>query len=352
MPPLFRESYGFEGILSFAKKWGAHGIIGQFHNSDEINTLIDAGIFLIAVDFREKFDQITNISGDYLHQGTVAADYFISKGFSSFAFYGTKDTVWSREREKGFKAHLNSHGFTYRSFSPDSVEGHNFWFYSASPLQDWLLSLQKPTAIFSCDDNHSEHLLQAAKLSNSHIPEDFAILGVDDDEVICNFSTPQLSNIQQDEENGGFIAAELMDRMITRCQNIKEDITLSTVRIQTRQSTETLALKDQQVKNVLIYIADHLDQPIHVNHLLKEAGLSRRALEKRFKKIVGRTIYQEIQRQKMKKVVNLLIDSNLSMNEISVLCGYEDNKNLSRIFNSFHHMTPLQYRKKYKFGSR
>ncbi len=349
MPPFYREKYGIDGILEFAKSWEADGIIGQFYNTAEINKLIDENIYPIAVDFREKFDQVSNISGDYLQAGKMAAEYFLAKGYKNFAYYGFHETVWSRERERGFTQTLRRQGFQTSVYAPQPVSSHNFWYYAPSPLQEWLNSLKKPVAIFTCDDSRSEHLAEAARLSNIHIPQEVALLGIDNDEIICNFSSPPLSSIQQDEENAGYQAAQLLDKMITHQQNVKEDILVKPLRIITRQSTDMLALEDPFVRKALIFIQENLDKLIHVDDVTNVVPLSRRALEKRFRKATGRSVYQEIQRQRIQKVVKLLLDSNLTITDIAILCGYEDNKNLSRIFTGIHGVTPLQYRKKYRF---
>lgn len=346
MPPFYRETYGIEGILDFANEWGAHGIIGQFHQSEEISKLIDSGLFILAVDFREQFNQISNISGDYAKSGELAAEYFLSKGHKHFAFYGTHDTVWSREREKGYRDYLKAHGFDISTYAPNAVRSHNFWYYTPSPLQDWLLSLPKPIAIFACDDNRAEHLLESCKLAALNIPEEVAILGTDNDEIICQYANPPLSSIQQEEENGGYRAAALMARMIREKRIIKEDIILKPLRIITRRSTETLAIVDPYVKKSLLYIRENLDKPLHVSDLVKIVPLSRRGLEKRFSKVMGRSMYKEIQRLRMEKVISLLLDTELSVYEISMICGFPDSKNLSRQFSSLYKMTPIQFRKR------
>lgn len=348
MPPFYRETYGTDGILKFAKDWGAHGIIGQFQQNDDVQKLIEAGLFTIAVDFQEPFKQISNVSGDYIKSGKLAADYFLEKGYKHFAFYGTQQTVWSRERFKGYQNHLKQSGFDVYDFEPHSVKTHNFWYYSPSPLQEWLISLPKPIAIFTCDDNSAEHVLEAAKIAKLNIPEEVAVLGTDNDEMICQYANPPLSSIQQDDETGGYRVAELMARMIKENKYIKEDIILNPLRIITRRSTETLAIEDAHIKACLLYIKENLNKPLHTNDLLQLVPLSRRVLEKKFFQTIGNSIYKEIQRQRIEKVVALLLDTNLQVAEIAALCGFTDSKNLSRLFKETYTLTPLQFRKNSK----
>jgi len=137
-----------------------------------------------------------------------------------------------------------------------------------------------------------------------------------------------------------------MARMIREKRIIKEDIILKPLRIITRRSTETLAIVDPYVKKSLLYIRENLDKPLHVSDLVKIVPLSRRGLEKRFSKVMGRSMYKEIQRLRMEKVISLLLDTELSVYEISMICGFPDSKNLSRQFSSLYKMTPIQFRKR------
>ncbi|MDX1630203.1 MAG: DNA-binding transcriptional regulator, partial [Fulvivirga sp.] len=321
IPPIY-DKYSQDEIIAFAEKWQAHGIIGQFNTDHEVNRFLDKGLHVIAVDFKQQFTEVSNISGDYIKSGELAANYFLSKGYKHFAFYGNNNAVWSRQREKGFKETLKQRGHAIATYFSKQNKNHKFWYYTPSPLQDWLLSLPKPTAIFACDDNRAEHVLEAAKLAKLHVPEELAVLGVDNDEIICHYTIPPLSSIVQDEENGGFRAAELMHRMVNENQIIKEDIILNPIQIISRRSTESMAIDDPHIKKILIFISENLDKPLNVTDLVELVPLSRRGLEKKFLKEIGHSLYSEIQYQRMEKVITLLLDSNLSINEISMVCGY------------------------------
>jgi LacI family transcriptional regulator len=136
--------------------------------------------------------------------------------------------------------------------------------------------------------------------------------------------------------------------MIKEKKSIKEDIILNPLRIITRRSTETLAVDDAHIKTCLLYIKENLNKPIHTNDLLQLVPLSRRVLEKKFSQTIGNSIYKEIQRQRIEKVVALLLDTNLPVSEIASFCGFPDSKNLSRLFRETYTLTPLQFRKNSK----
>lgn len=347
MPPFVREKYGMEGILKFAKQWDAQGIVAQLYNTKEIQKLIDSGICIIAQDFKERFTEIPNITSDYKKTGVLAAEYFLSKGYQNFAFYGFKEFVWSRERAQGYQERLKQNGFDVHSFNNVQNRSHQLWYYSQSPLSDWLLKLPKPIAMFTCDDNQAIHIAEACNLAGIRVPDDVAILGVDNDEMVCNMSNPPTSSIALDTENAGYKVAELMENMILNKDFQYHDVMVETTGIISRQSTDIFAVNDLQVLKALKFIRDNVSQKCQVSDVIKAVALSRRALEMRFMKIIGRSIYQEILFRKMEKAGLLLLQTKYNILEIAVLCGFNDDKNFSRMFQKYHQVTPLQFRKKY-----
>jgi LacI family transcriptional regulator len=347
MPSFVREKYGIEGILKFAREWGADGIVAQLYNTQEIQKLIDSGIHIIAQDFKERFTEIPNITSDYQKTGAMAAEYYLSKGYQSFAFYGFKEFVWSRERALGYSTRIKDAGYVVHQFHNTQHKKHQLWYYSQSPLSEWLMNLPKPVALFSCDDNQASHIAEACKISGIRVPDDVAILGVDNDEMVCNMSNPPTSSIVLDTENAGYKVAKLIEAMILKTDGPYEDIYVEATTIISRQSTDIFAVNDPDVLKALQYIRKSVSGKLQVADVVKKIALSRRALEKRFVTIIGRSIYQEILFRKMERAAQLILQTRYNMNEIAYQCGFEDDKNFSRMFQKFHKVTPLQYRKKY-----
>lgn len=349
MPAFVREKYGIEGILKFARQWEAQGIVAQLYNTQEIKKLIDSGICIIAQDFKERFREIPNITGDYEKAGGMAAEYFLSKGYENFAFYGFKEYVWSRERAKGYINRLKKDGFNVHLFDKTQHIKHQLWYYSHSPLTDWLLKLPKPLALFACDDNQASHIAEACNLAGIRVPDEVSILGVDNDEMVCNMSNPPTSSIALDTENAGYKVAELIENMILKKTVQFNDIIVDSTNIVSRQSTDIFAIKDPEVLKALQFIRKTISQKIQVLDVVKNIALSRRAIEKRFIGTIGRSIYQEILFRKMEKAAHLLLQTKYNILEIALQCGFEDDKNFARMFRKTHKLTPLQYRR--KFGS-
>ncbi len=347
MPPFVREKYGMQGILDFARNWGAQGIVAQLYRTQDIKLMIDSGICVIAQDFKERFELIPNITADYEKNGVMAAEYFLSKGYTNFAFYGFKDYVWSHERALGYIKRLEQEGYDVYQFDNTNNGKNKLWYYSNSPLSDWLLKLPKPLALFACDDNQASHICEACNIAGIRVPEDVAILGVDNDEMICNLSNPPTSSIALDTENAGYKVAELLENMILNKKYTYTDIFVESTVVITRQSTDIFAITDNEVLKALQFIKKSISDKIQVEDVVKNGALSRRVLEKRFKEIVGRSIYQEILNRKMQRVAYLIINTRSSLLDIAFQCGFDDSKNLARMFQRTYNYSPLQYRKKY-----
>lgn len=347
MPLAFKEKYGIDEIIKWAKKWKADGIVALIQESEELHKLIKTKIPIIVQDSNERFLNIPNITGGYYKTGEMAADYFLKKGFKNFAFYGSKNIVWSRERKEGFENKLREYKINVHHYEIDTSNIESLWYYKPSPLSKWLKSLPKPLALFACDDNQGQHVTEACKTAEIFVPEEVAILGVDNDESICMLSNPPLSSIVLNIEKGGFQAGELLHKMMTGKKNNLHDIVVEATHIITRKSTDILAVNDRGVALALKYIHENFNRTFSVKDILKTVPLSRRALEKKFKKETGRTIHQEIQRVKIDEFCRRLIDSNRNILEICYEMGLDSNKNISRIFQKEKGMTPNQYRKKY-----
>lgn len=347
MPLFYRETLGMEGIVNFAREWGADGIIAQLYNDVDIKPIMEAGIKLIAEDFKERFSEIPNITGGYREAGALGAAYFLEKGFKNFAFYGFRNIVWSRERSEGFEEFLNAQGYEVFHFDHDSTPTRELWYYKPSALSQWLQSLPKPVAIMTCDDERGQHITEACKHAKIRIPEEIAVLGVDNDSLTCNLSDPPLSSIGLDTEKGGYEAARLMEMMITG--EIKEpvDILVKPTQVITRQSTDIASANDIYIAQALRFIHQNIENRINVKDVLKKVPLSRRALEKRFQETTGIGVYKYIYNLQIQKFAQKLLETDKTITEIALESGFNNSKNISRQFKQVKGCTPIEYRTKH-----
>ena len=345
MPLHYREDTSMDKLIKFAQEWGADGIIAHIYNNSEIGKLKKLNIPVIAEDFKERFAEIPNITGGYFETGHLGAKYFINKGYKNFAFYGFKDIVWSCERAEGFENCIKKHGGNVHFFETNKIESQELWYYKPSALSKWLTSLPKPIAIMACDDERGRYVAEACKHSNIKIPEEVAVLGVDNDILTCNLSDPPLSSISLDTEQGGYEAAYLMHLLISNPTQKPYDIIVKPITVHTRHSTDICATTDEQIAKALLFIHQNIENNINVTDVLKKVSISRRALEKRFMDVTGSAVYKYICSLRIQKFTDKLLASKKPINEVAFESGFNDNKNLSRLFKQIYGCTPLQYRK-------
>jgi LacI family transcriptional regulator len=349
MPPSYKRQLGMEGVVAWAKEWRADVVIAQFDPEDDVTLFRKNGIVAMAQDYISKFDTIPNITGDYALTGTMAADYFISKGFTNFGFFGYNGVCWSDERCAAFRARIEKNskgGGSFYMYDGQNID--NMWYYDQSELTGWLKSLPKPIAIMACDDNQGNILLQACELCGIHVPFDVAIIGVDNDEILCNMSNPSMSTINVDIERGGAATAAMAERMVKDPTYMGEDVVLQPLTVVERLSSSLFATNDKEVLMALRYIHANIDTKISVSDILASVPISRRLLENRFKKMTGMTIYNYISIQRIERFALLLISSNDSITDIAARLDEYDTKSISRRFKDLKGCTPSEFRKKRK----
>lgn len=347
MPPSYKRKLGMEGVVAWAKEWRADVVIAQFDPDDDVTLFRKNGIVAMAQDYISKFDTIPNITGDYALTGTMAAEYFLSKGFTNFGFFGYNGVCWSDERCEAFRSRIMEscpEGSNFYMYDGQNID--NMWYYDQSELTEWLISLPKPIAIMACDDNQGNILLQACELCGIHVPFDVAIIGVDNDEILCNMSNPSMSTINVDIERGGADAAAMAERMVKDPSYKGEDVVLEPLTVVERLSSSVFATNDKEVLMALRFIHANLDSKIMVTDVLDNVPMSRRLLEHRFKKMTGMTIYNYISIQRIERFAQLLISSNDSISDIAAKMDEFDTKGISRRFKDLKGCTPSEFRKK------
>ncbi len=346
MPGYYRELRGMDEIVKWAKEWKANGIIGQFYNDSSVEKLLNEGLAVVAMDFKERHTHVPNITGDYFKTGRIGAEYFLRKGFENFAFYGFKNIVWSRERSQAFEQRINQEGYEVHFFEQTrKFKSRELWFYKPSALSKWLKSLPKPIALMACDDNQAMHITEACRLANIRIPEEVAVLGVDNDEMLCNLADPPMSSIGLETVKGGYESAKLLHTMIKTKNQEYYDIMVEPTMVVSRNSTDIYATRDKDVGIALKYIHSNIERNLKVEDVLEQIPISRRALEKRFHKVTGYPVYEYIFNLRIEKFTEKLLETDLSIFEIALDLGLNDSKNIARQFRQIKGCTPTEYRK-------
>lgn len=349
MPLYYRMLYGENGVVEWAKKWQADAIIAQLSDVN-IELLNDLNIPIIVQNYRDRNKAVSNLTGDYFNTGVMAAKFFLNRGYRNFAFYGFKGAIWSRERADGYSHEIEKQGYKLAILENDNKDREE-WSYNHTVLGNWLQSLPKPVALFACDDHFALQISETCNVYNINVPDDIAILGVDNDDLLCNISDPPLSSIVLDVENGGYNAGKLLHQLITKEITEPFNIVVNPLIIERRKSTEKYAVSDKNIRTILNYIEKNYANHLSVEELVKQVPLSRRVLEKKFKEETGESLYQYIQNYRIDQFTRLLITTDYSLFEAALQSGFENYKNVSRIFRKYKALSPAEYRKRYKCNS-
>ena len=349
MPLYYRMLYGENGVVEWAKKWQADAIIAQLSDVN-IELLNDLNIPIIVQNYRDRNKAVSNLTGDYFNTGVMAAKFFLNRGYRNFAFYGFKGAIWSRERADGYSHEIEKQGYKLAILENDNKDREE-WSYNHTVLGNWLQSLPKPVALFACDDHFALQISETCNVYNINVPDDIAILGVDNDDLLCNISDPPLSSIVLDAENAGYNAGKLLHQLITKEITEPFNIVVNPLIIERRKSTEKYAVSDKNIRTILNYIEKNYANHLSVEELVKQVPLSRRVLEKKFKEETGESLYQYIQNYRIDQFTRLLITTDYSLFEAALQSGFENYKNVSRVFRKYKSLSPAEYRKRYKCNS-
>ena len=234
------------------------------------------------------------------------------------------------------------YGNSFYAYNLQDID--HLWYYERDRMRKWLYAIPKPIAIMACDDNQGENLIEACHSAGIKIPSEVSVMGVDNDETLCSLGSTTLSSIQVDIEEGGRQVAALVERLVTDPSAPVEDVVLQPVKIVNRMSTAAFATQDQQILRAILFIHHNVRKKISVADVTAEAALSRRLLERRFKEVTGKTLYEYITELKLKDFAEQLVETDEQVMTIALSMGENDTKSISRRFKQLYGCTPLQWR--------
>jgi LacI family transcriptional regulator len=271
-------------------------------------------------------------------------------GLSHFAFVGELHNVlWSKRRENGYADRLRQDGFEPVCYTQPDPRDRD-WGREQPRLSRWLSRLPKPVGLFAAMDVRGRQVLEACLEGEIAVPEEVAVLGVDNDELLCELSEPPLSSVNLDAERGGYEAAALLDRIWQGNAGKREKVLIEPTHVVARRSTDVCAVADRDVAAALKFVRLNATRPISVHDVVRHIGLSRRVLEVRFRRAVKRTIHDEIARLRLEQVKLLLRETNWSIGRIAESAAFANGSYLGKWFRQHVDLTPAEYREQQTAG--
>jgi LacI family transcriptional regulator len=339
------------------KQLDADGIIGRLFSPQIIDAVLESGLPTVAMDLTEEqltqsrlTSRISEIRPDSHKAGKMAAEHFLERGFQKFAFCGFQDEIWSRYRMEGFVGRLKEAGFDCHVFSPAEQMARVSWHREQRSATAWLLSLPKPVGVMACNDIRGRQVIEACALGGMNVPNDVAVIGVDEDHLLSELSNPPLSSVALNAEQGGFRAAKLLDDMMAGRVNKPQTLLVEPLWVVTRPSTDVLAIEDRDVSAAVAFIRKNAKRPIGVQDIVRQTAMSRRALEIRFQRQLGRSIRDEIERVRLEWTKQLLVETDLPLSKIADCAGFGSQSYLSNVFRQIVGVTLSQYRREHRIA--
>jgi LacI family transcriptional regulator len=331
--------------------WHGDGVIARVENSHTADALRRLGVPFIDLRGRIRRAYMPSILSDDAAGARLAAEHLLERGFQHYAYCGYVGTSYSDNRSRAFELVIKKAGFPcaiyqpparLRGLGPDRTEELGLVYEEA--VGRWLKGLPRPIGIMACNDVRAHQVINACRDLGIAVPDAIAVVGVDNDDVICDLCDPPLSSVVPNTRRIGFEAAALLERMMSGGAVSAGPIVVPPVGIITRRSTEVLALQDQDLAGAVRYIRDHACAGITVKDVLSKVALSSSSLERLFQKVLGRTPKAEIIRVRLDHVKRLLAEPGLPLKEIATKTGFRHPEYLCAIFRQRLGQTPGEYR--------
>jgi LacI family transcriptional regulator len=346
-PWLFHNAPPTPAAIRPLTEWNPHGIIAHLAYPKVARSIIDLGKPLVDTACVLYGFNMPVVDVDHAAIGRIAGEYFLARGYRNFGYFGSGLARYARLRQSSLCKTVEEAGFEvnccYIEYLP-RLPARTSWKNVNAQVRRWLKKLAKPVAVLADHDVAAHDLADMCQILGLRVPDDVAILGVDDDELECQLAFPPLSSVALPAERIGFEAAKLLDQMLSGKNVPSHPVYLPPVRIVTRHSTSKFAVDEPIVTAALHFIRNHLTEPLRVSSIAAELVVRRRDLEQKFRKHLGRSVLAEIHRVRIERVKELLAETTLAMSDVAELSGFSTPQRMATMFRRFTGLTPGDYR--------
>jgi LacI family transcriptional regulator len=332
------------------RTWEGDGVIADFDNPRVAAAVVESK--LPAVAFGSGYgwyapeSRIPYFFTNNRAIAHLAADHLLDRGFRNFAFCGYPRTPingWSEERERAFAARLKRRGFACLVYRSGHAAGRG-WTVMQSVLREWLDALPKPLGVMAANDHRARQVLEACRAQSLRVPEEVAVIGVDNDELLCQLSSPLLTSVEQGARQLGHEAAVLLDRIMDGRKPRRRRVVIDPMGVVTRHSTDILAIEDPVVAKAMSFVWEHASRGIKVKDVAEAATCSRATLEARFKAVLGYSVHTAIGNVRLEETRRLVRDTSLSLKQIAAQTGFKSVQHMTTVFGRVFGHPPAEYR--------
>jgi LacI family transcriptional regulator len=344
---IYHEPRSLEAsVPGWLKKWHGDGIIARLQTERITAAVLDTRLPAVDVLGVAAGGRVPLVHVDDKAIGRAAAEHLLERGFTHFGWCGFQEVNWSDTRRRTFLDALAAAGHTCQqyAYSPHR-HSDSSWEAQQERLARWVAALPKPAGILACYDPVGQKVLEACRRAGVSVPEEAAVLGVDNDETICEVCDPPLSSVAANHHRVGYEAAALLDRLMRGKPVPKAPLYVLPTGVVVRQSTDVLAIGDSDVAAALHYIREHACERVSVRDVIQRVSISQTALKDRFRRLLGRSIHDEILRVRVRRAKELLAQTDMPIRTVALRAGFRHQEYMGVVFRQKVGLTPGQFRK-------
>ncbi|QDU10040.1 XylR family transcriptional regulator [Gimesia aquarii] len=343
---IFIDEWGPASSLpDWIKDWDGDGIIARVRSQQMADRLHQAGVPIVDTLQQISNSDLPGVYSDDIAIAALAFEHLHDRHLRHFAFVGVERSNWSLRRSIAFTDLVKRHGFECELYSPLSRRRFSeSWNGGQEDLGDWLESLPKPVGLMAAHDLRALCVLDACSRRNIAVPEQVAVVGVDNDDVFCEAINPHLTSISHQSEQIGYEAASLLDHLMKGKTTPCSPLMLPPRTLVPRRSTDIIAVNDLAIASALEFIRRNACSKINVALISQHVNLTRRSLERRFMRLVGKTPHQLIAEERLRRAKQLLIDTDFTLERIASMAGFSSAAYLSVVIKAHENCTPTEFR--------
>ena len=320
-------------------------------NKSVVRMIAKSTVPIVSIDIPEYCRRPNSVlvRNDDRAIGMLGAQHFLSLGnFNSFGFVpDMRNRIWSSDRLAGFTEQLAKYRRVTHVFASPLQDNDSDRTADRTALVKWLKELPKPASVMVAWDTRAMDVMNACRTAHLKIPEQIAILGVDDDELLCENASPPLSSIKPDFNNVGFRAAEALDSLMNR-QPSTSVIFCDPIAVTERESAKSISPAVHLVNRAIAFIKANACNGVRISDVVEHLGVSRRLADLRFHEIQGRSIGAALEEQRLSETRRLLATTSRSIRQIAIACGYANPNRLSHVFTQRYGVSMRDWRNKIK----
>jgi LacI family transcriptional regulator len=348
----FTEQARGAPLPSWLRAWEGDGIIARVDSPQIAAALRRTRLPVVDVSAERFASEFPRVSVDNEAVARLAADHLLAKGFRTFGYCGDSRFLWAQQRGDEFQRRVNQAGRSCATFlETKAVARHPGSDAAIRAIANWLEHLPRPLGVFACYDGRAQQALEACQLRGWKVPDEIAVVGVDNDDVLCEMCIPALSSVQPDARRTGYHAAATLARMMRGERLARQTHYVEPVRVVERQSTDVVSVSDLRVARAVRFIREHVGDGIDVSDVLRAVPMSRTLLERKFKSALGHSPHREIIRQRIARAKHLLVDGDVAIATVAELAGFDNASYLSVAFRRETGESPYAFRAKHRVGA-